>query len=64
MTTAEIARNRLAAGPVNPAFAAMLKRERLAQPMSVQQAKNARREAEYVAKRNGVKEALLQLWRV
>lgn len=33
-------------------------------PMSVEQAANARREAEYVARRNGVKEPLLQLWKV
>lgn len=33
-------------------------------PMSVEQVSNARREAEYVARRNGVKEPLLQLWKV
>ncbi|MDW5376545.1 hypothetical protein R6258_06390 [Halomonas sp. HP20-15] len=33
-------------------------------PLSVEQAANARREAEYVARRNGVKEPLLQLWKV
>lgn len=33
-------------------------------PMSVEQAANARREAEYVARRNGIKEPLLQLWKV
>lgn len=33
-------------------------------PMSVAQAANARREAEYVARRNGLKEPLLQLWKV
>jgi len=32
--------------------------------ISVQDARNARREAEYVARRNGQKEPLLQLWRV
>ena len=32
--------------------------------ISVQDAKNARREASYVAKRNGVKEPLLEIWRV
>jgi hypothetical protein len=31
-------------------------------PMSVQDTLNARREANYVARRNGVKEPLLQLW--
>ncbi|TDX30794.1 hypothetical protein DFO67_10449 [Modicisalibacter xianhensis] len=31
-------------------------------PMSVQQSMNARREAEYVARRNGQKEALIQIW--
>ncbi|WP_136066816.1 hypothetical protein [Modicisalibacter radicis] len=33
-------------------------------PLSVEQAANARREAEYVARRNGIKEPLLQLWKV
>ncbi|MBZ9556920.1 MULTISPECIES: hypothetical protein [Modicisalibacter] len=33
-------------------------------PMSLEQAANARREAEYIARRNGVKEPLLQLWKV
>lgn len=33
-------------------------------PMSVEQWNNARREAEYVARRNGLKEPLLQLWKV
>jgi len=33
-------------------------------PLSVKQAANARREAEYVARRNGIKEPLLQLWKV
>lgn len=33
-------------------------------PMSIEQISNARREAEYVARRNGVKEPLLQLWKV
>lgn len=33
-------------------------------PMSVEQAANARREAEYVARRNGIKEPLLQLWKI
>lgn len=33
-------------------------------PMSLEQAANARREAEYIARRNGIKEPLLQLWKV
>lgn len=33
-------------------------------PMSVVQAANARRDAEYLARRNGLKEPLLQLWKV
>lgn len=33
-------------------------------PASTAEAANARREAEYVSRRNGVKPALLQLWRV
>jgi hypothetical protein len=33
-------------------------------PMSVTQAANARRDAEYLARRNGLKEPLLQLWKV
>ncbi|GGX98591.1 hypothetical protein GCM10007160_27680 [Litchfieldella qijiaojingensis] len=33
-------------------------------PMSVEQAANARREAEYVARRNGIKEPLLQIWKI
>ncbi|WP_043530401.1 hypothetical protein [Litchfieldella xinjiangensis] len=33
-------------------------------PMSTEQAANARREAEYVARRNGIKAPLLQLWKV
>lgn len=33
-------------------------------PLSVADAANARREAEYVARRNGVKAPLLQLWKV
>lgn len=33
-------------------------------PMSVQDSMNARRESEYVARRNGVKAPLLQLWKV
>lgn len=33
-------------------------------PISVQQAANLRREAEYVARRNGLKAPLLQLWKV
>lgn len=32
-------------------------------PMSVEQAVNARRAAEYVARRSGIKEPLLQLWK-
>lgn len=32
--------------------------------MSVTEMRNARREAEYVQRRNGVKEARLQLWKV
>ncbi|MCD6006867.1 hypothetical protein [Halomonas sp. IOP_31] len=33
-------------------------------PLSVQDALNARRESEYVARRNGVKEPRLQLWKI
>ncbi|MBK1691109.1 hypothetical protein [Ectothiorhodospira mobilis] len=33
-------------------------------PATAAEAANARREAEYVSRRNGVKPALLQLWRV
>ncbi|GHB15361.1 hypothetical protein [Modicisalibacter luteus] len=33
-------------------------------PMSVEQAANLRRAAEYAARRSGIKEALLQLWKV
>ncbi|WP_043530429.1 hypothetical protein [Litchfieldella xinjiangensis] len=33
-------------------------------PMSVGETANARREAEYVARRNGLKAPLLQLWKV
>ncbi|MGJ7458966.1 hypothetical protein ACR80S_03660 [Halomonas sp. MA07-2] len=33
-------------------------------PMSVIHAANARRDAEYLARRNGLKEPLLQLWKV
>lgn len=33
-------------------------------PMSVEQANNARRAAEYAARRSGIKEPLLQLWKI
>ncbi|QTF93668.1 hypothetical protein [Halomonas sp. BM-2019] len=33
-------------------------------PMSVTQAANARRDAEYLARRDGLKAPLLQLWKV
>ncbi|MBS9405235.1 hypothetical protein KG088_16585 [Halomonas sp. TRM85114] len=33
-------------------------------PMTIEQTVNARREAEYVARRNGIKEPLLQLWQI
>lgn len=33
-------------------------------PMTVEQAANARREVEYLARRNGLKEPLLQIWTV
>lgn len=62
MTNAEIARNRLGVWPVNPSYADLIKREQRGEVMTVQQASNARREAEYVARRNGVKEPRLQLW--
>ncbi|QJQ96878.1 MULTISPECIES: hypothetical protein [Halomonadaceae] len=32
-------------------------------PMSLAQIANARREVEYMARRNGIKQPLLQLWR-
>lgn len=38
--------------------------QRASRPMNVEQAANARREAEYVARRNGIKKPLLQLWKV
>lgn len=41
-----------------------LRWRRRSAPISVQDAKNARREASYVAKRNGVKEPLLEIWRI
>lgn len=63
MNSADMARGRLGVA-VPRAFIEALKRERRSQPMSVQQSMNARREASYVAKRNGVKEPLLELWRV
>ena len=63
MQSADTARGRLGIG-MPSAFIEQLKRERRAQPMSVQQSMNARREASYVAKRNGVKAPLLEIWRV
>lgn len=54
--TAEIARLRLGIGRATEIA-------RRAVPCSVADVSNARREAEYVARRNGVKEPLLQLWR-
>lgn len=33
-------------------------------PMTVEQLANARREVEYLARRNGMKEPLLQIWTV
>ncbi|RTR06504.1 hypothetical protein [Halomonas nitroreducens] len=33
-------------------------------PMTVEQLANARREVEYLARRNGIKEPLLQIWTV
>ncbi|WP_104201936.1 hypothetical protein [Billgrantia saliphila] len=33
-------------------------------PISAQQAANLRRAAEYAARRSGIKEALIQLWKV
>lgn len=64
MQSAEIARYRLGIGTPDRAFVELLKRERRSQPMSVQQSMNARREAEYVSRRNGVKAPLLQVWEV
>lgn len=64
MTNAEIARHRLGVGPVNPSHADLIKREQRGEVMTVQQASNARRESEYVARRNGVKEPLVQIWSV
>lgn len=54
--TAQVARFRLGIG--RPTEIA-----RRAVPCSVADVNNARREAEYVARRNGVKPALIQLWR-
>ncbi|HSP57283.1 MAG TPA: hypothetical protein VLO12_03170 [Halomonas sp.] len=33
-------------------------------PMTIEQTANARREVEYIARRNGFKEPLLQLWQI
>ncbi len=33
-------------------------------PQTVAERQNARREADYIARRNGIKPALLQLWKV
>lgn len=47
---------------VSPWVQRLLWRRRTA-PISVEQARNAKREAEYVARRNGIKPPLLQIWR-
>ncbi|QJQ93943.1 MULTISPECIES: hypothetical protein [Halomonadaceae] len=63
--TADVARfrlgthSRLTARPVE-----LARRVLDSGPASIQQVENARREAEYVQRRNGQKPPLLQLWRV
>ncbi|MEC9482284.1 MAG: hypothetical protein UMU75_03030 [Halomonas sp.] len=63
--TADTARARLGVGTIyrtEPVVA--MTRRKDEGPMSVSQAANARREVEYVARRNGLKEPLLQLWKI
>ena len=69
MNSADMARHRLGIGPPpiirrpDNAIIAPSRRKAGDGPMTAQQAANARREAEYVARRNGVAEPRLKLWR-
>lgn len=55
LRTADIARARMGLSVV---------RRKEDGPMTVEQAANARRVAEYIARRSGIKEPLLQLWKI
>ena len=62
MNSAPIAKARLGIGTPDRQAIEVMRREQ--QVVSVEQWSNRRREADYVAKRNGVKAPLLTLWRV